>query len=330
VNDKDDNIYGYDLDDVLEKKKGDEGDINLLLAGMLKSCGIEVHPIILSTPKNGTIYKEYPFLDQFNHIIVYAKTDKNEYVLDANDMQRPWYLLPEKALNDEGLMILDDNVEWVKIKPNGKDLSVKVASVLIKNDGSINGLMRVTDDDYCALKERHKMESEKEDDYLKELLQTAKNGIDGSALKIKNKEDVEKSLVIESNISSTSYSQVSGNMMYVNPSFLGRLEDNPFKEEKRKFPIDYAYPFDHYYKVNITLPSGYVLKECPEPISVNLVDGKSGFIREVTKNGDVLQFSTHFFINKLKFTPDEYSELKQFYNKVISLEAEPLVFQKGN
>jgi hypothetical protein len=322
-------IYASELDEIIGKKKGDGGDINLLLGAMLKSIGLEVHPIILSTRDNGTVYTKYPFINQFNHVIIYVRTDKNEFVLDATDRFRPFYLLPLEAFNDLGLMIFEDKVEWVAINPAGKDLSVKVASVLIQNNGAIEGLMRITEQDYAAVSARHKIENLSNEEYLKKVLREDKTGFKGTSIKVSDKEDFYKPLVIDSNINSTSYSQVADNMIYVDPCFLGKIENNPFKSETRSYPVDYGYPIDHYYKVNITLPDGYVLKEYPKSVSVNLVNEKNGYVREVVVSGNLVQYSTRFFIDKISFSPEEYSELRKFYDKVISLEAEPLVLQKG-
>ena len=321
-------IYANDLDDVFAKKKGDSGDINLLLTAMLKSIGIETHPIILSTRQNGPIYQDYPILRQFNDIIVYANTGNKEYVLDATDKMRPYFLLPKAALNDVGLLILPDSTEWVKLIPQGKEVSVKLASVGVNEDGSLGGIMRITDEGYSALSARHKIEESDSKEYLKEALQSGKTNIAYSDLKITGKDEIDKALIIDSKLASQMYSQVQGNMIYFNPCFLGRMEDNPFKSEKRVFPVDYAYPIDLYYKVNIVIPDSFKVNEYPKNTAFMIGKNDAGYERETVLNGNMLQYYTHFFVNKTTFMPDEYQELRKFYDQVIAADAEIVVLQK--
>ena len=321
-------IYASDLDELLKKKKGDTGDINLLLAAMLKSVGIEAHPVILSTRDNGEVYTKYPILSQFNDIIVYVKTNGGQYVLDATDRLRPYYIISKEALSDFGLMIMDDDVQWVQINPAGKDLEIKVASVLIKSNGGIEGIMRIKDEDYAAMDARQTIENGNNDAFMKQEIQTDISGVKASSIKLTDYNDPDKPLLVDANIAADNYSQVSDDFIYVNPYFLGRIQENPFKLKERIFPVDYAYPIDYTYKVNVTLPNGYSVKDYPKTKTIKLNDDDGGYVREVTLNGNLLQFASHFYINKVTFKADEYQKLKDFYDQVVSLDGEQIVLQK--
>ena len=322
--------YANDPDDVLKETKGDAADINLLLTTMLRAAGITAYPVILSTTDNGTIYSDYPMLNQFNDVIVYASVNRAELLLDATDKYRPYYLLPSKVLNGYGLLIKDDGYQWAQITPSGRNISVEVASVLIKPDGAIEGLMRITDAEYKALQARKKMVDLKEDEYLKDVLASDETGIIPADIKITDKDVIDNNLVIDANFSSPAYSQVAGDMIYVDPCFLGKIKENPFKKETRSFPVDFFYPIDSIYKVNITLPAGYQLADCPKAVTEKLGEDDAGYVREIGTDGTMLQISTHFYVNKVTFSTKEYQELKKFYDQVVAHEAEMLILQKGN
>lgn len=57
------------LDKVYEAKQGTSGDINLILALMLKAVNIKAIPVIISTNDNGIVKESYPIISQFNHTI---------------------------------------------------------------------------------------------------------------------------------------------------------------------------------------------------------------------------------------------------------------------
>lgn len=320
-------IYASEFEIILNKKKGDSGDINLLLAALLKNAGIEIYPILISTRNNGTLFTEYPFIEQFNNVIIYVKTKDYQFVLDATDRLRPYFLLPKDDLNDLGLMLTPLEVKWINVNPPEKDVSIKVASIEIKEDGSIEGLMRITDDSFSALYDRKKIEEDGIDNFLNNVLNNEKTGLKPSSIKLTNNNEIDQPLIIDANLNSNIYSQIFDKMLYVNPKLMGKINENPFKQSERKFPVDYAYPIDKYYKINIALPSGFTLKEYPKTIKVGESED-CGYEREVTVNGNLLQFSTRFFINKIVFNSEEYSALRDFYDQIVKLENEVIVLEK--
>lgn len=114
------------LKDFLKQQSGNTGNINLLLAGLLKSEGIEAYPVILSTRGNGTISFSHPFQQFFNYVIVLVEIDNRIILLDATDPLLYYSVLPEKCMNVEGLVIKPQSEEWITIQQ-------KTSSTLQKN-----------------------------------------------------------------------------------------------------------------------------------------------------------------------------------------------------
>jgi hypothetical protein len=61
--------------DFLKSKTGNCAEINLFLAGMLNSAGIDAYPVLLSTRMHGKLNKDYPLYNSFNYVIVQAIID---------------------------------------------------------------------------------------------------------------------------------------------------------------------------------------------------------------------------------------------------------------
>src|SRR5206468_12238388 len=118
-----------DLDDILEAKQGNSADINLLLTLMLDEIGIKANPVLLSTRRNGRIQKQYPITDQFDYVIARAEVGDMEYLLDATDRLRPYYLLPLRALNHLGLSVEKHSYAWITIAPTGRAATSMTATV---------------------------------------------------------------------------------------------------------------------------------------------------------------------------------------------------------
>ena len=135
-------------------------------------------------------------------------------------------------------------------------------------------------------------------------------------------------LIINARISSNTYAQVLDSFIYINPMTANRTLENPFKQERRTFPVDFAYPINQTYTINLTLPDGYILKEFPQDANVDLEGNIGSYRRKSQLTGKIFQLSTAFEINQVIVTPGQYSILRKFYEQIVALESEQLILQK--
>jgi hypothetical protein len=124
------------------------------------------------------------------------------------------------------------------------------------------------------------------------------------------------------------HAQVSGSMIYLNPYVMGRMEENPFKTEERKYPVDFSSPFDRFYVAKIELSDDLVVEELPKTKVLALPDNQGKFLLNVTQNGNTITFVSQFAINKSVFIMDSYPVLRELYNQVIAKQAEQIVLKK--
>ena len=109
-----------------------------------------------------------------------------------------------------------------------------------------------------------------------------------------------------------------GNMIYLKPLFDQGDNENPFKKDVRKLPIDFVYPQHEKYIFVINLPDGYKVDELPENISLATPDNSCKFSVQVRSMGNNLQITREFNINRSFFGSHEYQQLKEFFDIVIS------------
>jgi hypothetical protein len=87
------------LKDVLERRTGTSGELNLLLINLLQSFNIDVYPLLVAERNFGKIDTNYPFMDRFNKVVAYAKADGKIFILDATQKSLPPGLKPYPLLN---------------------------------------------------------------------------------------------------------------------------------------------------------------------------------------------------------------------------------------
>jgi transglutaminase-like putative cysteine protease len=319
-----------DVDDVLEQKKGNSSEITFLLLSLLKSAGIDGHPVILSTRDNGKIQELYPIVMQFNYNVAKVKIGNKTYFLDATNPLRPLNVLPKKILGVKGLVIKDmedeDPLEWVTFSADKPDINKTLINVKINLDGSLTGNIEDAYGEYTSLSARENLNGSgmKDMDLAKELFDSETQGFNIDSVLIKNKDNLELPVKVITQISSSIYAQKSGDMIYINPFLVHHLKENPFKLKNRKFPVDYGYKRSNDIIINFILPDGYELKEKLAP-KVYTVGNNLFYSRQILVQGNIVQIASKMDIKSSVIKPNQYDELRNFYSQIVSIQSEQLV-----
>ena len=313
-----------DMDDVIEYKKGNSADINFLFLSLLKSIDIEGYPVILSTRDNGKIQNLYPMVSQFDYVIAQIKIDTATYLVDATNSLRTYDLLPSKILNTRGLVIKPDVEQWVNITSNKKNIDYSLTVINVDKDGALSGRLEDSYGEYNSQSIRKDMNSKKDIEIVKDLLNTDSKGLAIDSVKIDNRDSIEAPLMLKAFITSDSYAQKNGDLIYINPYLVHRLKENPFKSKERKFAIDYGYKNGDVNIININLPEGYELKDKLQNKKTSV--GKYATFSRIAGVADNrLQIVTKMEIKSSIIPSDYYLQLKSFYANIVNLESEQIV-----
>lgn len=317
---------------IVEERKGSAQSRNFLLGAMLNSKGYEVYPVLISTRNHGAIRVVDPSLWQFNHVILLVKDkDGNERLLDVNSSQGPFDLLPFMDLNNTGLIISTSGPKWIDIKSSNKwDESITIAATL-SPEGVIAAEFSIQDKGYAA--SHHRTELKKDHD-LDEKAYITKRIVskmaDGNleTHNLQNTNEYSNPFITQCSITTSDYTNVSGDYIYLQPLMNKRIEENPFTQEKRTYPVDFGYGQKKRYLFNLRLPEGYVVEEIPQAIRMVLPDKSASFSYQAQAIGPNLQLLTEIKIDKPYFSTEEYDLLKQFYDQVVKKQGEQIVLKK--
>ena len=310
---------------VFEKKKGTAGDINIALASMLTRAGFDVDMILLSTRDHGFIRKQYPMSRQFNYVVCRVLVDNKFILLDATEKFIPIDVLPERCLNGEGLIVSNKNIGWIDLTPKVKAKSTVSAELQLDETGELNGKINYLKEGYDALSLRKELQSKGQEDYIKSKHKTW--SIENTVFE--NVGNIDKAVMESHTISVTDHISSGGNLMYINPFIESQLIENPFKLEKREYPVNYGSPQDKTYMCKITLPEGFTIDELPKSKVVALPGNTARYLYNVSQMGNTVHITSTFQINRTLFLQDEYPNLREFYNQVVAKQSEQIVLKKN-
>lgn len=319
-------FFADPLKKVFEKKKGTAADINLTLASMLEKAGIDLDMVLLSTRDHGFVRHEYPIPRQFNYVVCLAFVDGKAIYLDATEKYLPMNVLPERCLNGEGLAISKKRHGWVILQTKTKARTAISADLMLKEDGALQGKLNFTRDGYDALRMRKDYVSKGEESYLKEVTKSRAWQIEKSEFKDVNDLTLAPREIHE--LSIQEHATVAGDVIYINPFVIEQLEANPFKIEKREYPVDFGSALEKVYMCKLTLPEGYTVDEMPQSKLMMLPGNAAKYAFNVTQNGNSIVITSSMQINKNLFTQEEYPNLREFYSQVVAKQAEQIVLKK--
>ena len=307
-------------------KLGNVGDINLMLTAMLRFGNLDANPVLVSTRDNGIAF--FPSTDAYNYVIVSVKTDEGLILLDATEKYSSPNILPIRDLNGLGRLIRKNgSSEQVNLMPESISRDVTSIMATISKDGVVEGKVREQHLDYNALQFREKYNNLSNDIYL-EKLEKRHNDIEIAELKIKGKEEFSALILEDYSFTDNRNVEIIGDKIYFSPLLFLAQQKNPFKEEKREYPIDFVYPNENKYMINLIIPQGYVVESLPSPISFKTSNNSLSFNYSISNSENKLQLVARFNKNTSIIAPDSYDETRSFFDELVKKENEKVVLKK--
>ena len=315
-----------------KEAEGDNADINITLGQFLKQVGIEAYPVLLSTRRHGYVNLYAPLVSQFNYLIVYARIGEKEYLLDATDKNRPYNVLPSRALNGDGFMIREQGARWIGLGLN-KEMNSKVFSYEfgINEDDELEGTGSLVFRSSAAADMRDRM-AKQEEEYESSDSDEESSPMDSYTigeienLEFKDLEDPSKPLMASFDfVLEDGYMEV-GDKLFIKPMLKKHASSNPFKLDERDYPVEFAQKTMYTYLFKVTIPEGYEVSELPKSENIKLPEGGGRFIYTIGEEAGTVQLIVRYQLLKTTYKPSEYIFLKQLYDLIVAKQEQQIVF----
>jgi len=309
-------------DGLIKSKVGSSGDINLFTIGLLQAVDIDAKPVLISTRENGKISYCFPFVHRFNTVVISATIDSVGVLSSAIDSYLKNDRIPSYCINDKGLIIDSDSINWINLQFMFDSPSQKLFKLNIKDDNRINANVTSMFNEYEANYARNKYEDNKE------ILINEKNQnnitIIDSTITFKNLDKVQQPYIC--NYSVNYEPTIYNNKIIIHPFLNEPISSNPLTAKKRTCEIDFNYPFSRSYISMIELPEGYLVENKPQ--NLKITNNNFALDYSIKQNGNKFFISFNYKLNKSVYSAETYSELQDFYNQVVLKGNEKLILVK--
>lgn len=298
------------LKDFLIQKKGNSAEINLYTIGLLNAMGIKAKPVLISTRNHGKIVSDYPFLNAFNHILIFVTCNNKPLLLDATDPYYPYDVLPIECINEKGYLIDVKNPDtWLALN-NAKisEISTMLEYTLSEDKSLLQTKIMSYANNHDAAELRKSYLSDK-DKFKQQIF----NNQTITQFDVENIDNLNERFNIIAN--GETDAELVGSDIIIQP-FLGFCSNqNIFKAETRDYPIDLTFNYRRNYSCTINIPDGYKIAKLPDPVKV---EDPLMAINLVVLNKDNQVFITgNYQLNKAVYPAENYKQLKNLYALMI-------------
>jgi len=311
--------------EAFENKKGNAWEINMSLINLLNAADLDAKLMMLSTRQSGLPKKIHPVLTDFNYILAKVKIDNVEYLLDATDKYMPFGMLPFRALNHYGrVMDFSDESYWQDIVPNKQNISQVRAQITFNPENKkTEGVLDISNSGYHAVYKRKLIDTKTEEEYLDELENDLTDNFVVTHYELAKERSNEKK--VSERIKFELEDTFQGEKVYFNPFLIRFFDSNPFKLEKRAYPIDFGHPRTYKYHLNVNVPAGYKVGELPESFALKLGDSNIDLKFLVNKNDSQVSISYHLSLSHAYFEPEDYDAIKQIFGKAVAAQKNSII-----
>lgn len=309
-----------------KERIGNSADINLMLCAMFRSQGIKANPVITSTRSNGISF--FPNVAAYNYVLVAVETSEGIYLYDATAKYASAQIIPIRALNWFGRIIYENGrSKEVDMMPVQNSKSNINAMFEIKTDGSLTGKYREQMTDYNAFLYREKYGSLTKESNM-ERIEKSFNNLEVQDVTVQNQKDVYEPIFEEVVFKVPNAVDVIGDKMYFSPLFMFGIKSNPFKSEKREFPIDFVFPREEKHMIFIKIPEGYTIESLPASTVLEFEENMLGYKYQVKNVNNSIQVSLLFNINSSIISAEHYQLIKDFLTNIVEKNKEQIVLKK--
>ncbi len=313
----------------IDSKTGNVADINLFLHSLLKEADIESNPILISTRNHGKVYYKYPFLSSFNYVDIMVNDETGNYYIDATDPLLPLGMLPKACINGYGLQITKvekgDDILFFPLSPVQVDLTQMHQYFTINlSDKSVERQVQMKQEGYKALYFRVNIKKNGVESIHNDL--TMKSPIEIIQLEVENLEDIEEPLVLK--YSTKNDIEIIGDKIFITPFPANEYKENKLKQENRVYPVNFGNLSEEQLFFNLAIPDNYELDYVPEANTIINSELKLEYSYKIQKMESFVQIMLNIKRGKTEYHPDEYKELKTFYDTVVKSINENIVLKK--
>jgi transglutaminase-like putative cysteine protease len=333
---------------VFTHQYGDCKDKATLLSAMLHEIGIESDYVLIDVQR-GIVNPEFPST-RFNHVILAIRlpeslTDPSLFaVVDYPKLGRLLFFdptneyvtlgyLPSYLQDNFGLVVTSNGGTMISLPllPPATNRLLRTAQMNLSASGDLAGEVKEVRWGGPAEDSREAYLGVSPSERRKIMENFLGSSLSNFTLKnasIGNLEQYDQDLTFDYNFVAMGYAKLAGNLLIVRPRVVGGKGSSLLTGKPRKYPIEFEEATRQDDIFDITLPSGYVVDELPQPVYAKCA--YATYKSEVQVTGNVLQYKRTYEITDLVAPIQKLDEVRDFFHQIAADEKSSAVLRRAN
>ena len=318
--------------DALKKGVGKSGEINAILISALREAGFNAYPVAMSLRTRGRIPLTHPTINNFNYFIAGVDIDGKSIYLDGVAKYGDLNVMSTSRLTDFARSVRGPGLSsWIDLSLASKATHMTATTASFNEEGVLSGKIQESCGGQIGYSVRNSYsQSPSEQEYFDK--KASSQNIEISSYSVREMDSPDRQVYLEYEFTKKDVTS-GGNYIYFNPLIIALFNENPFKEEERKLPVEFSFPYDQRHTVTIDIPEGYEVEALPKPSRVSLGDNNEisfQYLIGEDKASRKINISARFSINSVVFPASEYHLIRDFFAHITTSNNEQVVLRKIN
>jgi hypothetical protein len=331
--------------DIFRNRYGDCKDKTTLLISMLGAVGIQAHYVMVDDQR-GVVDPDAPsFYGDHMITAIEVPTDVNDprlmaiakgrdgkryLIFDPTNERVPVGNLPNYEQGSYGLLSAGDASQVLALPVLAPDANgmEESGTFTLSPDGTLMGKVDITGVGSEGAEFRLDLKYTDEKERREEVEKMVAHDLPGvtlDALEFVQPPDLEKPLEIHLKVTVPQYAHSAGALLLVRPRVVGE-DAIPFDDRPRGFPINLHATGHWHDSFDISLPTGYMVDDLPDPVSIETEF--ASYHSAVTAKGNVLHFERELVVKVVELPPDKAAEFRKFEGTILFDEKSAAVLKK--
>jgi transglutaminase-like putative cysteine protease len=317
-------------EDTWKLKGGDSEDIAMLYLAMARSAGLTAYAIKVVSRSRGVFDVSYMSLSQLNDTLVLLSIDGKPVLVDPGEKMCSFGTVNWRHSGAGGLRQSGEGPGYAvtPLQAYAGNTMRRDADIMLDAHGQVSGSIRITTTGQESLKWRQRAleidEAELKKEYDKSLEAIIPDGVEAHLDHFLGLDNPDTLLMEVINVKGTLGTSTSKRLLLPATFFESRQRMSFVSAEKRLESVDMLYADRIDEDVTYHLPEGVAVEGAPKDTQVPWQGHAIYGLKTTTQPGVVTvnrQFVRAFTLAK----PDEYQDLRGFYQKVTAADQQQLV-----
>lgn len=265
------------------------------------------------------------------HAVITTKSGKRFLIFDPTWTYTPFGTLESNLQGGYGVLVDGKQSELIALPVLAPDLNavIRTANFKLGEDGELTGEVTEHRSGDIGAHWRRVFQESSEKDQRQEM--TRALGLDLGdftlgALRAENTVMLNRDFIQTFTVTVPAYARQTGPLLLVRPRVFGR-DAMSLDQKIRLYPIDLRETRFVKDDFTIELPSGYLLDELPEPVSIDL--GFASYQSRSEVHGNRLHYARQYTVNQVVLPSEKYQALQNLMGQVEQDERSQVVFKKA-